>query len=202
MQIISTRSKNVLPLLILCSVFCLVMSCSGLNYCQRSPEADSFHPKHVVILPLIAGDFEAGRQDATTVILNTLNLAMLYPVVSLPDFNAASQEEATALTNEISHYVSKLTNVGFSDPQLTTHLGETMMADGLLVCRITAWGYGKQDGDRIAKVGMWMKLVDPQKGTVIWTAGHEIIETYWMIKPSLSKMFEKLASVMIKEMPH
>jgi hypothetical protein len=98
--------------------------------------------------------------------------------------------------------VLKLTTAGYSDPQLCGRLGTALHGEALLLCRITAWGYTRQDGDKLGKVGMWMKLLDPKSGSVVWTASHEVATSYWLFKPDLKDVCLKCARMMVKEMPH
>lgn len=63
-------------------------------------------------------------------------------------------------------------------------------------------GIGRSEGNKIARVGLGLKLIDASRGTIIWKANHEKVEEYWALKPSMEKMAEELMSVLMKEMPH
>ena len=64
------------------------------------------------------------------------------------------------------------------------------------------WNYTREDGDKVGKVGLGIKMVESSTGRVMWKAGHHISESYWMVKPDLPDIAKELVKKMIEEMPH
>jgi hypothetical protein len=57
-------------------------------------------------------------------------------------------------------------------------------------------------GDKIARVGLSMKLIDTTTGKTMWRAGHLVTEEYRFLRPELTSMALSLTRKMIDRMPH
>ena len=107
------------------------------------------------------------------------------------------------LRNGVVDYMEKLDKVNYSDPVLSKKIGEALGIDAFLVATVDFWNYTiDDDDDRIAKVGFTMQLVEVPTGRVVWKAVHHEVEDYWIFKPDLTRLAEKVADKMIEYMPH
>ena len=64
------------------------------------------------------------------------------------------------------------------------------------------WNYSKESDNKVAKVGIGIKMVDAGSGKILWKAGHHEAEEYVLFKPKLPDVAKNLVKKMIKEMPH
>ncbi|MHB8481913.1 MAG: hypothetical protein ACYDBV_04135 [Nitrospiria bacterium] len=78
---------------------------------------------------------------------------------------------------------------------------EEFKADAILLSTVTSWGYGREEGDKVGRVGLGLKLIDSSTGNIVWKANHEIVEDYWFFRPRLEKMADKLVGMLINDMP-
>jgi hypothetical protein len=67
---------------------------------------------------------------------------------------------------------------------------------------VDEWGYTVQKDEKVAKVGMTMKLYEASTGKLMWKAGHAIMESYMFFKPDLPKVASDVIREMIVFMPH
>lgn len=81
-------------------------------------------------------------------------------------------------------------------------IGEAIPADAFLFVTVEYWNYALQGDNKVAKVGMSMKLVEAATGKVVWKAAHEEVKGYKLIKPALADVARSLARDMISRMPH
>jgi hypothetical protein len=187
-------------------VFVLFVSifsgCSSVNYSQLSSDSKTFHPKTIAVLPATIGEFEQSRD----VIDSAVSLKLVQSKWFKNVVDAASIKtkvtQSTEISDELGKYIQKLNMLGVSDPGLTGKLGKDFNTEALILTQVTSWGYGRQDGNKVARVGLGVKLVDLSKGTVIWKANHELVEEYTLFKPKLNKMTDELLAMLFKEMPH
>ena len=188
-------------MLVIVCVF-LVGACGGLRYSQLAPDLESFHPSRIAVLPVDAGAYgeSSGTADAILVqaLIDTEWFAVVVPIETV---------QTQVQTNEtfldiLVDYLSKLDKVNYSDPVLSGEIGETLGVDAFLVVTVDFWNYTTEDDDKVAKVGLSMKLVESLTGRVVWKAGHHEVEDYWFIKPDLTEVAVELAEMMIEEMPH
>lgn len=175
--------------------------CGGINFVQFSPEAKDFHPSAIAILPATVGEFESSRDIVDTVVSRKMVETRLFENVIDNATIRGRIGTSTELANDVGAYIQKINTLGISDPAASAKLKESLGADAFFLTYVTSWGYGRMDGNKIARVGLGIKLVDASKGTIIFKANHELVEEYWMLKPDLSKIAEKLVTMLLKEMP-
>lgn len=179
-----------------------ITGCSGIKFSQLSPEAKDFHPKTIAVLPATVVEYESARDIVDTVVSKKLAESRWFDnvvdAVTIKSQIATSEE----LSSNIQSYIQKVNTMGVSDPAISSRLKDSLNSDALLLTYVTSWGYGRSEGNKIARVGLGLKLIDASKGTIIWKANHEQVEEYWALKPDLEKMAEKLMVVLMKEMPH
>jgi hypothetical protein len=98
-------------------------------------------------------------------------------------------------------YFSRMETTGQSDKNSAIKIGHALGADSLLVVKVNAWEYTREEGDNIARVGLSMRLVDAVNGAIVWKARHQVQESYLFIRPDMRDLATKLATDMIKYMP-
>ena len=98
-------------------------------------------------------------------------------------------------------YYSTLETLGQSNKEEAIMLGQAFNAEALRVVSVNSWDYARVEGDNLARVAFGLRLIDANKGTIIWKARHRIGESYIFFKPSLSDVVEDLAEEMIESMP-
>jgi hypothetical protein len=106
------------------------------------------------------------------------------------------------LRKVMTDYLSKLRMVNFSDPDLSKKIGELAKVDAFLLVSVDIWNYAVEKGDKVAKVSLTMTLYEASTGKLMWKAGHQIADTYMMIKPDLPKVARNVAREMVGYMPH
>ncbi|MFI5304228.1 MAG: hypothetical protein ACHQYP_05460 [Nitrospiria bacterium] len=177
-------------------------ACSSINYSQMSPDSKTFHPKTIAVLPATIGQYEASRDVIDSAVSTKLVQSKWFTKVVDAASIKTQITKSTEISDELGKYIQQLNALGVSDPGLTGKLRKDLKADALFLTYVTSWGYGRQDGNKVARVGLGVKLVDASKGTVIWKANHELVEEYTLFKPKLNNMTDDLLAMLFKEMPH
>lgn len=178
-----------------------IAGCGSINYLQLSPNANEFHPASIAILPATVGEFEVARDTIDTVMSRKMLETNLFENVVDNASIRVRMSSSSEFANDIGTYIQKMNTLGVSDIAMASKLRTEMGADALLLTYVTSWGYGRMEGNKVAKVGLGIKLVDASKGTVIVKANHELIEEYSIFKPDLTKLTEKLVAMLLKEIP-
>ncbi len=176
--------------------------CAGLDFSQTSPEAMDFHPKTIAVLPATIGENESARDVAEAVVAKKLSESMWYGGVVDAAAVKKMITESKELGDDVQNYIQQVNTLGTSDAALTQKLRDGLQVDALLLTHVTSWGYGRMEGNKVAKVGLGLKLVDAATGVVVWKANHELIDEYIAVKPSLDRLALKLMKRLMKEMPH
>lgn len=176
--------------------------CSTINYSHLSPDSKQFHPKSIAVLPATIGEFEASREIIETAVSEKLVKTKWF--VSVVDTGTIKtlMSQSSEISDNLGKYIQQLNALGVSDPGLALKLRDNLKTDALFLTYVTAWGYGRQDGNKVAKAGLGVKLIDSSNGAVIWKANHELVEEYTIFKPKLNKMTDELLTLLLKEMPH
>lgn len=193
-------------LFVKCSLFFLIMSlaaCGGLRFSQVTPEAKDFHPKTIAIFPVeIVGSNEEARgaveQIAAGVLAEKKWFSDIIDAESLNRQLLANEELRKTMTD----YLSKLRTVNFSDPDLSKKIGGMLNAEAFLLVSVDTWNYTVEKGDKVGKVSLGMKLYEASTGKIMWKAGHQIADSYILIKPDLPKIARNVVNDMVNYMPH
>lgn len=188
--------------LLLVTMICFLDACSTLNYSQLNPDSKSFHPKTIAVLPANIGEHEGARDVIDPAVSLKLIKSKWYSNVVDASTVKTKLIQSSEISDELTKYVQQLNTLGISDPALVGKLREGLKTEALFLTSVTSWGYGRQDGNKVARVGIGVKLIDTTKGTVIWKANHELIEEYTLFKPKLNTMTDELLALLLKEMPH
>ena len=192
------RFSGLLALVVSLLVF---SGCGGLRYSQVAPEAKNFHPKRVGIMPVDVGTYEEARGVADQIIAGVLVNKKWFTDVVASDTISKQLEANEELRQIVLEYLAKLTAVNYSDPELSKRIGELSQIDAFLVVNVDYWNYTEENEDKIAKVGMGMKMIDAGSGKILWKAGHHLADKYMLIKPNLPDVAEDLVKTMVDEMP-
>jgi NurA-like 5'-3' nuclease len=184
-------------------IFVLTMiACSGLRFSQLAPEAKDFHPQRVAIFPADVVNYEEARGVVEKVVASVLIEKKWFTnVIDTENLNRQilANEE---LRKAIMEYLAKLNTLDFSDPDLSRKIGELAKVDAFLLVSVDAWNYAVEKDKKVAKVSLTMRFYETSTGKVMWKAGHNITESYILLKPDLPKVARDLVRDMVKEMPH
>lgn len=175
--------------------------CGGLNFSQVSPDAKDFSPSAVAVLPATVGEFESSRSTIDDLVSRKLLETGLFEEVKESAAIKNQVSGSAEIASSMEGYIQRLNTLGLSDAAVSAKLKDALHADAFFLTYVTAWGYGRQGGDKVARVGLGIRLINPSNGSIVWKANHELVEEYWMIKPDLGKLAEKLLSEMFEEMP-
>lgn len=176
--------------------------CAGLDFSHLDPDAPNFHPKRIAVLPETVGPHESARDVVNIAVSKALSQTGWYEGVVNGEMIKTQTIGSPELSKEILAYIEQVNTRGVSDPDRAAKLGDILKADALLLTDVTSWGFGKENGNKVCRVGLEVKLIDASKGTVIWKANHELVEDYLIFKPKINDVADALLSKMIKEMPH
>ncbi len=190
---------------ILLFIILTTIACAGLRYSDIDPAAKDFHPPRIAIFPVIeVSTYEEARGNVEQIVAEVLVEKKWFVEVT----DTASLNRQIKVSEELSKamadYLSKLRLLSFSDPDLSRKIGEMTKVDAFVLLYVDSWNYTVENKDKVAKVGIRMKVVEASTGRIMWNAGHHIAETYTLglIKPALPKVARDVARKMIVEMPH
>jgi hypothetical protein len=176
--------------------------CGDLQYVKTAPEAKNFHPKTIGVLPVDVGINVEAKGTIDKIIADDLTrrrwFQKVLPSATIQDGLSKDAELGKAVTD----YMSKLTMVNFSDPDLSKKMGSVFQVDALLVSTLDFWEYTTLGENKIARIAVAMTLVEADSGAVIWSARHEVQEKYKWFRPELSKVAGKTVGLVIDKMPH
>ena len=136
-------------------LFCTAIAiagCGGINYSQLSPEADNFHPTSIAIFPATVGEHEAARGIVETVLSKKMVEGDLFENVVDSMTIKTRLKSSTVFANDMQAYIQKLNALGVSDPTIVAQLQDTLKTDAFFLTYITSWGYGRLEGNKVAKV--------------------------------------------------
>lgn len=179
-----------------------LISCGGsLRYSKTEPEAADFRPRSIAILSVDVGPHGDAVGRADQAIADVLTRTGRYARVLDPG-QVAEDAAHEPLKWSLDDYLAKLEVVNFSDPDLSTAIGEALGVEAFLVAAVSFWSHTLDPREReIAKVGLEMKLIDVSTGRVVWTAHHFDEQRYRFFKPDLADLGRRVARTMIEDMP-
>jgi hypothetical protein len=183
-------------------LFLSILGCGGLRYSEVSPEAQDFHPRRVAILPADSRAFAEAGKDVDRFFSEALNERKWFAEVV--DGEAIGRRLASDETfrQVVTDYLAKLGNVSFSDPVLSGRLGELTGAEAFLMVRVDYWNHTTENDKKIAKVSLSVTMIEAKTGKTLWTAVHNKIRDYLIIRPDLPDVARDLIREMIGYMPH
>jgi hypothetical protein len=189
--------KSILLFLILTTI-----ACGGLRYSQLDPAAKDFHPQRIAVFPVIdVGPYEEARGDVELITAGVLVDKKWFADVTDTATLGRQAQANDELRKAMTHYLLKLRSLSFSDPELSRKIGELAKVDAFLLVSVDLWNYAVENDDKVAKVGIGMRLIDASTGKIMWKAGHTKTESYMLFKPALPKVARSLVSDMVSYMP-
>lgn len=180
----------------------LVAGCENLRLVQTAEEAKDFHPKSIGVLPADAGIYKDAEGKIDDIITDVLVRTKWFQVVVGGEDIRKQIEANPELKKSVDVYLAKLRELNFSDPELCKVISELCGIEAILIPTVDVWEYTMLGGDKIARVGISMKLIDTRTGKSIWKAGHLVSEEYRFLKPELTSMGRSMVRKMIDRMPH
>ena len=187
-------------LLFLFILITTLTSCSGLQEMWEGPASRGFYPKTVAILP-ISGAYDSAREDVEEVVAKVLMKSRKVEKVVPPEQVTDTFQTTKDAFDALVTYFTRMETTGQSDKQSAMKIGSALNADSLLVVKVNAWEYTREEGDNIARVGLSMRLIDAINGAIVWKARHQIQESFLWMRPDMKDLATKLTSEMIKFMP-
>lgn len=196
-------TKKILVKCFFLLVIISITACGGLRFSQVSPEAKDFHPKTIVIFPIeIVGSNEEARGAMEQIVAGVLAEKKWFSDIMETETLNRQLSANEELRKTMTDYLSKLRTVNFSDPDLSKKIGSITKAESFLLVSVDMWNYTVEKGDKVAKVSLGMKFFDAATGKIMWKAGHQIADSYILIKPDLPKVAKNVVQEMIEYMPH
>ena len=180
----------------------LFLGCGGLRYSEVSPEARDFHPRRVAVLPADTRAFAEAKGDVDRLFAEVLSERKWFADVVGGEAIGRRLESDETFRQVITDYLAKLANVRFSDPAMSGRLGELTGAEAFLLVRVDYWNYTTENDKKIAKVSLTITMIEAKTGKTIWTAVHNKISDYMILKPDLPDVARALIREMIGYMPH
>ena len=135
----------------------------------EGPAARGFYPKTMAILP-ISGAYDSAREDVEEVVAKVLVKSRRVEKVVPPDQVTDTFQTTKDAFDALVTYFSRMETTGQSDKSSAVKIGQALGADSLLVVKVNAWEYTREEGDNIARVGLSMRLVDAVNGAIVWKA--------------------------------
>lgn len=179
-----------------------VSGCEGLRFVQTADEASDFHPKSIGVLPAEVGLYKDAVGKIDAIIADVLTGTKWFNRVIGGEDIRKRIEASEELKKSVDVYLLKLRELNYSDPELCKVISELCGIEAILIPTVDTWEYTMIGGDKIARVGLSMKLINARTGTTLWRAGHLATEEYRFLKPDLTNMGRALARKMIDKMPH
>jgi len=180
----------------------LIAGCGGLRLVQTADEAKDFHPKTIGVLPADVGIYKDAAGKIDGIITDVLVRTKWFQAVVGGEDIRKQIEANPELKKSVDVYLAKLRELNFSDPELCKVISELCGIEAILIPTVDVWEYTMLGGDKIARVGISMKLVDTKTGKIMWRAGHLVSEEYRFLKPELTSMGRSMVRKMIDRMPH
>lgn len=176
----------------------LLAGCSGLNYSQTFIQ--DYKSRTIAVLPIDTGANAESVGVIDKVIAEALSSRGFEKVVTAASLK--SQVEANPeLKSTCDGYISKLKAVSYSDPDLSSRMGRICGVESFLLCTVDQWSYVVENEDKLARVGLSLRLIDARTGKDVWTSAHSLSEKYVLLKPELADVARKLAGKMLSDMP-
>jgi hypothetical protein len=194
-------SVTVLAVLAVFAIFS-VAGCEGLRFVQTADEAKNFHPKSIGVLPAEVGIYKDAEGKIDGIITEVLVKTKWFHTVIGGDEIRKRIEANEELKKSVSVYLAKLRELNYSDPELCKVISELCGIEAILIPTVDTWEYTMLSGDKIARVGLSMKLVDTATGKTMWRAGHLVTEEYRFLRPELTSIALSMVRKLIDRMPH
>lgn len=179
-----------------------LLACGGLRYSQLSPEAKDFHPKGILVLPAEATAFGEAKADIDRLFEEVLKEKGWFTGIVGGEQIARRLSTDAELRQTVAEYLAKRDKVNFSDPELSGRIAALTGTEAILLVQVNYWNYTVEDDTKMAKVSLGITMIEAKTGKTIWTAVHQRVSDYLLIKPALPDVARGLIREMIGYMPH
>ncbi len=176
--------------------------CGELRYSEISPDAGSFHPRQIAVLPADATAFPEAKGVVDRLFTEVLTERKWFVAVAGGETIAEQMKTNQELQKAVSEYLGKRAKVNFSDPELSNRIGVLAGVEAFLITRVDSWNYTVADGKKLAKAGISITMIDAKTGKILWNAAHNRVSDYLIVKPDLANMARGLIREMTDRMPH
>ena len=180
----------------------VLAGCEGLRLVQTAEEAKDFHPKSIGVLPVDVGIYKDAQGKVDGIITEVLVGTKWYTTVIGGEEIRKRIEANEELRKSVDVYLAKLRELSFSDPELCKVIAELCGIEAVLIPTVDVWEYTMLGGDKIARVGISLRLVETKSGKTMWKAGHQVTEEYRFLKPELTSLGRSMVRKMVDRMPH
>jgi hypothetical protein len=188
---------------VLALLFLSIPGCGGgLRYSQAEPEAKDFHPRRVAVLPAETTAFPEAKGAIDLLFAEVLRERKWFTAVVGGEEIGRRLKTEAELRQVTEDYLAKREKVSFSDPALSGRIGALTDAEALLFVRVDYWNYTTENDKKVGKVSLSITMIEAQTGKTLWTALHQRISDYMIIKPALRDVARVLIREMIGYMPH
>ncbi len=183
-------------------VAALLAACGGgIRHSFTAPEAKDLRLQTIAVLPGEAGPYKEAGPAMDDIVAREIQESRDFRRVVSPGQVRAAAASDSRLRRDLQDFQAKLAMVNFSDPELSRRLGEAFQVEALLLTGVDRWDYGTEGDDKVARVGLHMRLIQAGSGRVLWTANHLIADSYVLRKPDLPEVAGRVARAMIGHMP-
>jgi PBP1b-binding outer membrane lipoprotein LpoB len=186
-----------------CILILMVAGCASINYNEIAPNANTFKPKVAVVLPAVKMP-EGAEQEVDKVAKAIYDAAVATKQFERVIDPLTAQFQMTGnsgLQDAVMTYTAKLRSLNVSDKESARKIGEIYQADTIIVGDVSKWGYSAIAGEKAGDVGIAIKMVDAETGSVYWKAAHASRKTYSLFKPDLADMAADLSKKIFEYMP-
>jgi hypothetical protein len=174
----------------------------GLRYSQIEPEAKDFHPRRVAVLPAETTAFPEAKGAIDRLFAEVLSERKWFTAVVGGEEIGRRLKTDGELRQVTEDYLAKREKVSFSDPALSGRIGVLTDTEALLFVRVDYWNYTTENDKKVGKVNLSITMIEVRTGKTLWTAVHQKISDYMIIKPDLPDVARALIREMIGYMPH
>ncbi len=175
--------------------------CSGMQETWEGPGAQAFRPTTIAVLPPDASAFDGAREAVQEVLVTALAASGRFERVVPPEQVATLLERSRSAFDALVSFRSRLDTTGALDADAVRTLSEALQSQALLFVRVNAWEYSSRDGDKSARVGFTLRLVDASTGTLVARIRHEEHDEYTFFRPELRELGADLAEEMVEALP-
>jgi hypothetical protein len=176
-------------------------ACGGLRYSEILPEAKDFRPRTVALLPADAKTFPEAKGPIDRLFAEVMTEAGWFSAVTGGEAIERRMAADEPFRQTVTEYLTKLDRLSFSDPALSSRIGEMIKAEALFLIRVDYWSYSVENDNKLGKVSLSLWMVEAKTGRHVWKASHTKASEYLIVKPELADLARSLIREMVGHMP-
>jgi hypothetical protein len=182
-------------------VSCTLGACSSLNEAWQGPGGESFRPSSIAVLPPDVGEYEGAREAVQEVLIEALLASERFErVLGMDQVHAALNANDSTLA-ALVRLRQRLDVSGATDAAAAKELAAALGVDALLLARVNGWEYTSRDGDNLARVSLGLRLLDPNRGVLVWRGSDDDSDSYMFLRPELRDIATDVAHDLVAGMP-